>query len=210
MYPAANSAVSDADEPNDVRPPFVFLAGVLALDFVNTDVVIRSKPRDFLAEPADLAAWWQAALDHHAVQVEGVDKFAQAGPDSLGDAKVLRKALRGIFTAVAHSQPVQQADLAILNQVLRTGHASLTLAPDGRFLPLYRTDHSADERVRFAIALSAFELLSEGDLSRLHKCKNERCVLLFYDTTKSATRRWCSTDCMNRARSIENYRRSRV
>jgi predicted RNA-binding Zn ribbon-like protein len=35
-------------------------------------------------------------------------------------------------------------------------------------------------------------------------------VLLFYDTTKSGTRRWCSTSCMNRARSSRRYRERRT
>ena len=56
------------------------------------------------------------------------------------------------------------------------------------------------------IARSAVDLLTGKDLARLHRCANDRCVLLFYDTTKSATRRWCSIACMNRARSSRRYR----
>lgn len=53
-------------------------------------------------------------------------------------------------------------------------------------------------------------LLTEGDLRRLHKCRNERCVLLFYDTTKSGTRQWCSLDCFNRTRSSQRYRQRKA
>jgi predicted RNA-binding Zn ribbon-like protein len=49
------------------------------------------------------------------------------------------------------------------------------------------------------VALSAVDLLTRKDHGRLHRCENARCVLLFYDTTKSSTRRWCSTGCMDRA-----------
>jgi predicted RNA-binding Zn ribbon-like protein len=53
------------------------------------------------------------------------------------------------------------------------------------------------------IALSAARLTMGGARERLHRCANERCVLLFYDTTKSATRRWCSVACKDRDRKMK-------
>ncbi|MFL5652938.1 MAG: CGNR zinc finger domain-containing protein [Ktedonobacteraceae bacterium] len=49
-------------------------------------------------------------------------------------------------------------------------------------------------------------LFTRAEKHRLHICKNERCILFFYDTTKSATHQWCSLECMNRARSLQHYR----
>jgi predicted RNA-binding Zn ribbon-like protein len=72
--------------------------------------------------------------------------------------------------------------------------------------PLFASHDPGPEGVLLPIAQSAFALLSGQDLERLHRCANDRCMLLFYDTTKSATRRWCSTACMNRARSSQRYR----
>jgi predicted RNA-binding Zn ribbon-like protein len=46
------------------------------------------------------------------------------------------------------------------------------------------------------------------DLSRLRQCHSHhihRCILLFYDTTKSGTRQWCSTACLDRERSARRY-----
>ena len=77
----------------------------------------------------------------------------------------------------------------------KTGSLSVRQAPSG----------SAVDGPMLAVARSTVTLLTERDLARLHRCANERCVLLFYDTTKSGTRRWCSTACMNRARSISRY-----
>jgi predicted RNA-binding Zn ribbon-like protein len=59
------------------------------------------------------------------------------------------------------------------------------------------------------IARSALHLFTEADWRRLHQCKHDRCIVFFYDTTKSGTRRWCSPGCMNRARSIQHYRLTR-
>ena len=44
---------------------YLFLSGVLALDLVNTEVVVRGKRYDLFATPEDVAEWWQQALTHH-------------------------------------------------------------------------------------------------------------------------------------------------
>ncbi len=60
----------------------------------------------------------------------------------------------------------------------------------------------------FLIARSAAELLATGDLSLVKTCEGGGCILLFYDTTKSHTRRWCSmAGCGNREKAAAHYRR---
>src|SRR5690348_16437916 len=44
---------------------YLFLSGVLALDLVNTEVVVRGKRHDLFATPEDVAVWWQQARTHH-------------------------------------------------------------------------------------------------------------------------------------------------
>src|SRR3954451_9522967 len=44
---------------------YMFLSGVLALDLVNTEVVVRGKRRDLFATPENVANWWPQALTHH-------------------------------------------------------------------------------------------------------------------------------------------------
>jgi predicted RNA-binding Zn ribbon-like protein len=51
----------------------------------------------------------------------------------------------------------------------------VTKRSDGRRLRLTSS--------RFAVALSAIRLLHDGDRQRLHRCGNNRCVLMFYDIT---------------------------
>jgi predicted RNA-binding Zn ribbon-like protein len=62
------------------------------------------------------------------------------------------------------------------------------------------------EQVLLTIALSAHRLLTESTRERLQQCDNERCMMLFYDNTRSGTQRWCSTACMDRMRSAERYK----
>src|SRR5213080_1350456 len=44
---------------------YLFLSGVLALDLVNTEVIVRGKRYDLFATPQDVALWWQQARMHH-------------------------------------------------------------------------------------------------------------------------------------------------
>ncbi|GIG67697.1 CGNR zinc finger domain-containing protein [Phytomonospora endophytica] len=53
---------------------------------------------------------------------------------------------------------------------------------------------------------TAVAMLAGGDgLSRLRRCEAERCDLVFLDTTKPGTRRFCSTSCQNRTK-VAAYR----
>jgi len=185
---------------------FLFLGDVLALDLVNTEVVVRGKPRDLLATPEDVGQWWQAAQrsypDRDVVQASGVARFDRAALLAL---KELRTALRGIFGALADGTTPASAGIDVVNSVLHTGAHALMLTSSGAVQAGYQAQPGADS-MRFAIALSALRLVRDGERPRLHRCSNDRCVLLFYDTTKSATRRWCSLGCMDRARSAKRYR----
>lgn len=194
----------------DTRPAmdYVFLSGVLALDLVNTEVVVRGKRRDLLATPEDVANWWPQALTHHP---EGekikADMDAIVWSDQLLERiKRLRAAIRTLCTNLLEQQPVDREALTTLNTILAMGYPALEATPGQEMVPIYRTRADDQGAVLLPIALSAFHLFTRAEKHRLHICKNERCILFFYDTTKSATRQWCSLECMNRARSLQHYR----
>ena len=49
-----------------------------------------------------------------------------------------------------------------------------------------------------------------SDLSLVRTCEGTGCILFFYDTTKSHTRRWCSmAGCGNRMKATLFYQRGR-
>jgi predicted RNA-binding Zn ribbon-like protein len=202
--PSAQASQPDAD-------PFLFLADLLALDLVNTQIVARGKPRDLLATPADVARWWAAAERHHPhmAAVQNGHALRLDDPAALDELKRLRAALRRIFSALADGLAPPSDAVDGLNAVLRTGHPALELSPSGEVYTGYRTADHAHGPLLLPIALSAVDWLTAGDRRRLHRCANPRCVLLFYDTTRSATRRWCSVGCMDRARSARRYRQGK-
>lgn len=180
--------------------PFIFIGENLALDFVNTEIMVRNQPRDLLASPADLQHWKSVAQVYYP-ELNAIDFddpiFVQA--------VTLRGAIRRILTSVIKSEMPPSSDIALLNTILVTGHLHLEAIGIGQFSQRY----IGSENGLLTLATATVNLLTQYDLSRLHQCKNERCILMFYDTTKSGTRRWCTPDCQNRARSIEHYHKRR-
>jgi predicted RNA-binding Zn ribbon-like protein len=182
--------------------------GALALEFINTVTVERGKQRDVLASPDDLARWWQAVCARYPDQclTEGVVAPIAWTSDLLAAIKALRRALRALITQVVDQQNVEEADLRPVNEVLAMGSAGLERTERGSVKAVTRLRDTEQGSVLVPVALSALRLFTEADWRRLHQCKHDRCVIFFYDTTKSGTRRWCSPGCMNRARSIQHYR----
>lgn len=183
---------------------FQFFGEALAFDFVNTDIVVRRKPVDLLSSAEDLLAWWQAVHNHYHMDLHD---SIQISPELLVRAKAFRSALRRIFDAIVREGEIHAEDLTLLNGVLREGHTQLVVAPNNRFSINQVSD--GYNPMLLTIAHSALWLLTECERERLHKCKNEHCVLMFLDTTKNGNRVWCSIECMNRARSTQRYQQGK-
>ncbi len=194
----------------DTRPAvdYLFLSGVLALDLVNTEVVVRGKCYDLFATPEDVADWWQQALTHYPdrEQVKANMEAIVWNTQLLERIKQVRAAIRMLCTNLVEQQPLNGEALTTLNSILAMGCPALETAPRREMILVYHTREGDQGAVFLPIALSTLHLFTQAEKHRLHQCKNERCILFFYDTTKSATRQWCSLDCMNRARSLQHYR----
>jgi predicted RNA-binding Zn ribbon-like protein len=203
-------AVLAHEQHADPSAEFLFLGGILALDLVNTEIVVRGKRRDLLRTPADAQRWWDAAgRQHGIVPTRPAGSFrSEDGIDWFNEVLALRSALRSLFGQIVVNQ-VEQINPEHLNSWLRQGLAQIGVV-SGKFHEYYAITGGAQAAALFAIAHSAQQYLTTGDLGRLHHCENPRCILFFLDTTKSATRRWCSNGCMNRARSLQRYAATRI
>jgi predicted RNA-binding Zn ribbon-like protein len=199
-------------ERQQVSTSFLFLGGVLSLDLTNTDILLRGKKHELLNTVEDARRWWREASIQHPDRhiVKGEVETTEWNDILLASLKRLRDALRHLFTAVIERRPVDEEDLEELNRVLAIGYQSLEMGAGGKPTTIYRTTEPPYGAVLLPIALSALNIITQGEPERLHKCANERCVGLFYDTTRSATRHWCSSACMNRARSLHHYREAKA
>ena len=179
---------------------FLCLADNLALDLVNTEVIEDGRRADWLQEPRDLAAW---------LQQTGIAKSAKVGARLLNQDKTLRAEIRRMAEALAAGRPVAASVISAINRELRRVRKFQELSRSGRGYEI-RTRSEPGGSMLTPIAQSAAELLAHGDRLRVRRCGNPACILHFYDTTRSRTRRWCSmAGCGNRMKVAAHYRRRR-
>jgi predicted RNA-binding Zn ribbon-like protein len=110
----------------------------------------------------------------------------------------LRAQLRRMVEALAHGQ-FSANDLAALNAILLKSPASRCVVWNGQEYCLELVPLKKDwDWIQAEIAASFADLVINHDLQRLKICANANCRWIFYDESKSRTRRYCSTDkCAN-------------
>lgn len=190
-------------------------AGHLCLDFANTaEWHASDQPDEKLKGYSDLVGWAQQAGLITELQAS---KFLQEGARhpaesiaTLQKAINFREAVYRVFSAIAHRQAPNAADLVILNQVLLEALAQVQIVqtPDG-FGWGWNYCEEALDWMLWPVAKSAAELLTSGELARVGECADDRgCGYLFFDTSRNRSRRWCDMkSCGNRAKAKQHYRR---
>lgn len=177
------------------------LAGVLCLDFVNT-VEPRVEPldagplHDYLTNYADLVVWSRRAapLGDAAAQrlLDEAARYPGRAQAALDRAVELREALYRIFAAIGRRRAVASVDLAELGAAYAQAMGRVRVVPVGAGFGLEWAEDATDlARPLWPIARSAVDLLVQREHRRVKECP-EGCGWLFYDTSKNASRRWCS------------------
>lgn len=182
---------STSKQRADTRPQF--LAGNLALDFLNTRVSIDGELVDLLQTDQDVLVW----LEDAGFRAPNL-ALRQAPLSLLRNARVLRENLR-LF--IESRKAGRRADPEILNNFLSYAQSHPRLIwKNSRSLTLERVHgQGTSESLLAPIAEAAAVLLTSADFRLVKRCEGEGCVLWFIDKTKSHRRRWCSTKiCGNR------------
>jgi predicted RNA-binding Zn ribbon-like protein len=187
--------------------------GVLCLDFTNTlearlDPVVRDLLRDYAAILGFARA--SGTLDeqtakHLLAQAERRPAEANA---ALKQGIEQREALFSIFSALAAGAEPAPADLERFNDALADAmtHARIVTAADGSFQWDWQPANGDLSRPLWPILRSAADLLTSEQLPRLRQCAAHDCAWLFLDTSRNASRRWCSmSSCGNRAK-VQQFR----
>jgi predicted RNA-binding Zn ribbon-like protein len=191
---------------------FEFVAGNLALDFVNTvHNHGSSDPQDDLQTYEDLMDWSrQAGLLRERKRRELQSKKpAQEKLEFAGTMK-LREAVYAIFFNRARGQRVPREALQRLNWHLKHVMTGATLQSAGKQFALAWEAAVPLQRVRGEITGSAVSLLTSERLDRVRQCAGERCTWLFLDTSRNGLRRWCNMQaCGNRAK-VRSFRQRKA
>jgi predicted RNA-binding Zn ribbon-like protein len=213
-----------------IRPPPLFIADNLGLDFLNSIAVPVDTEVEWLASGEDLLAWLkQAGL----VPKHVLNAFRQSTvPGELDAIAAQARALRDWFKPFVYEhmgrplEPNALRQLEPLNQLLARDeefgqivihdrrhdqqheHGDETAAVSGLAWRQQRRWLSP-ESLLLPIGRSLADLVCTEDFTFVKACEGQSCTLLFFDRTRGRARRWCSMAvCGNRAKQAAHRERA--
>lgn len=214
---------------HDAAPPFAFVGGRLWLDFVNTDDARLGVRVDTIASFERFVQWLEAAKVVDRERAAALQRRALEQPSGAAAALVETRRVRAALRALAErgradqsgqsrepaaevaSKLARASALDEINRVLgrAVGTRRVELLADGNYARSFVSVGDAFGGLVIPVVESAVDSLVRGELSRLRGCADRRCPRVFYDTTRSRTRRWCDmTTCGNRAKAQRSRKRA--
>jgi predicted RNA-binding Zn ribbon-like protein len=200
------------------RPPAIFVADALALDFLNSVATPLDTEIDWIDDGDGLLAWLEQAQLVPAKTLETLRAQAMPGEfdNVAAQARSLREWFRG-FVRQHKGRPLASEDLSELEPLNRL------LERDEGFGRVVARDHASGLALRTmrrwrspeALLLPVGEALAkfvcEEDFSHVKACEGPACTLMFADHTRGHARRWCSMAiCGNRAKQAAHRSRLRM
>jgi predicted RNA-binding Zn ribbon-like protein len=199
------------------RPPAMFIADTLGLDFLNSVATPVDTPVDWLDDGDGLMDWLaQAKL----VPTEELGALrARAKPGELdkvaGEARALREWFRGFVREHAGRPlgPVALQELGPLNKLLEQDEVFSRIEPrsgDSHHGLALRTMRRwpSSRSLLLPIGEAMAKFVCEEDFSDVKACEGHHCTMLFADHTRRRARRWCiMAVCGNRAKQAAHRSR---
>lgn len=185
---------------------FQFIAGDLAVDFVNTVADRLLAPRERLLTGADVDRWArQAGL------------LTRGGSLHLGAREVRRvRAVRECLYRVLRSLSVGEKPHAAALEKFNAAHARAlqkhrVVQRGHRLTWEWVTERRDPDRLLGPILERAGDLIVAVPRERLRQCEDVGCGWLFLDRSRAGSRRWCRMeDCGNRAKARRHYEREHL
>jgi predicted RNA-binding Zn ribbon-like protein len=198
------------------RPPAIFIADSLGLDFLNSIATPVDTPVDWLDSGDGLVKWLaQAKL----VPADALNELkARAMPGELDKVAVEARALREWFRGFVRKHMGRRLPAKALQEL---GPLNRLLQRDEAFSQIsHRREHRehfelqvvrrwrSSEFLLLPIAEALAKFVCEEDFARVKACEGHGCTLVFADHTHRRARRWCSMAiCGNRAKQAAHRSR---
>ncbi|MET0976215.1 MAG: CGNR zinc finger domain-containing protein [Leifsonia sp.] len=175
--------------PSD-GPAWWFDSGAPAIDFAYTGDLDRGDGSgEHLHTPEDLAAW----LVERFPDSDGI-----VHPRHLTDAVMLRQSIARLALAASASAEFQPRDIDAVNLFAATPDIPPALSGGSRRAGRQTT---STNQALSTIARDAVAVFSADAVGRVRRCAAEDCSLVYVDTSRAGSRRWCSMQrCGNRAK----------
>ena len=199
------------------RPPAIFIADTLGLDFLNSVATPVDTEVDWIGDGDGLLVWLEQAQLVPAEILKALRTQAMPGEfdNVAAQARGLREWFRG-FVRRHKGRPLTSGVLSELEPLNRL------LERDEGFARVAARDHASGLEFRAmrrwrspeALLLPVGEALAkfvcEEDFSNVKACEGPACTLMFADHTRGRARRWCSMAiCGNRAKQAAHRERLR-
>jgi predicted RNA-binding Zn ribbon-like protein len=192
------------------RPPAIFIADSLGLDFLNSIATPVDTPVDWLDSGDGLLKWLAQAKLVPATALDELKARAMPGElDNVADqARALREWFRG-FVRKHMGRPLTPKalrELGPLNKLLERDEAFSQISrhhqrDDDRFELRAMRRWRSPESLLLPIGEALARFVCEEDFANIKACEGHSCTLIFADHTRRRARRWCSMAiCGNRAK----------
>jgi predicted RNA-binding Zn ribbon-like protein len=202
------------------RPPAIFVADALGLDFLNSIATPVDAEIDWIDDGDGLLAWLEQA---QLVPAETLETFrAQAVPGEFDNVAAQARSLREWFRGFVRQRKGRPLTSEVLSELQPLNRL---LERDEGFGRVVARDHGHASGLEFqtmrrwrspeALLLPIGEALArfvcEEDFSHVKACEGPACTLLFADHTRGHARRWCSMAiCGNRAKQAAHRSRLKM
>jgi len=187
---------------------FFWIGNHPGLDFLNTAAVdAGGRPLALLRSWDDVATWAATAgLVGPTVTREGASMAGARSRRRLDWARKLRTAARQVLDPDSndHLRGARTLAATVAEVPVR-----LTYQPDKPAGGPPVAPRDPADRLRLALAVAVLDA-TRLDRSRIRRCESDRCVLLYCDTSRNRSRRWCDMSaCGNRAKAAAHYQRTK-
>lgn len=183
----------------EFRDGMPFLGGRLWLDLLNTVVADGAERRDLIAGAPGLALWLAAA----GIEAPPCLESAAA------ELRDLREALRPAVALATTGFALPAALVSHINRALEPVAARMRLGVEGGRPKLVSWIEPGPAGPAGLVADDFARFVCEAEPERLKHCAKPECLLVFYDSGKNNTRRWCSMSACGNRDKVARYRARR-
>jgi predicted RNA-binding Zn ribbon-like protein len=201
------------------RPPAMFVADALGLDFLNSVATPVDVEIDWIGDGDGLLAWLEQA---QLVPTDTLEALrAQAMPGEFDNVAAQARSLREWFRGFVRQRKGRLltsedlSELEPLNRLLERDEGFGRIVARDRGGPGLEFRAMRRWRSPEALLLPIGEALAkfvcEEDLTNVKACEGPACTLMFADHTRGRARRWCSMAiCGNRAKQAAHRHRLKM
>jgi predicted RNA-binding Zn ribbon-like protein len=200
-----------SEAPKEWIDGFLFVGNHLALDFLNTRLVLAEGPKDLLPDVDALVRWLVASGLLTWPKGKALARNWRDTPQAavlLRELVGFRERLRAVVVRQEAGFSASDAFIDKLNSLLKQHPSVIALQRKGEKLGLETAfELEKPHDVWAPIAIAVAELLSDVSPVRLRKC--EACIVHFLDTSKKGSRRWCSMNICGNKIKVAAYQKRR-